>query len=273
MRAFAIDVRRVGLIAEDTIREVARQRLFAGFVIGAAGLVAGAHVLRDFNFGAPELVFLVDCGFGALTMFGAVLAIVLPAQCLAGDGERRVAQTILAGPVHRGDFVIGKYLGIVALIGLFCAALTMILAALVWLRQGELSGAAIGAREPDFDLSWFARHAVLQWMKLSLLAAVVLWLATLAPGPLGATVAGFLVFLVGHLQPVAEQIYRRSGTLAAESVGRVIGVFPDFQLFAERLPGNPELATTDFFRVASYAAGYIAAGCALAIHCFRRREF
>lgn len=273
MKIFAFDFVRVGLIAEDTMREVARQRLFAGFLFVAAGLMAGGHALQEFNFGAPELIFLVDCGFGAMTMFGAVLAIVLPAQCLAGDWERRVAQTILAGPVDRGDFVLGKYLGIVALLGLFCVALTATLAALVWLRQGELIDVAIGARESDFGVSWFARHAALQWMKLSLLAAFVLWLATFAQGPLGATVTGFLIFLLGHLQPVAEEIYRRSGTLAAQVAGRVIAVLPDFQLFAVRLPGDPELAVPDLLRVATYAAGYIALGCALAIHRFRRREF
>lgn len=71
---------RVLLIAQNTLREAARQKLFHVLVLLAFGLVLGARWLRDFNFGAPELKFIADCGFGAMTFFGSALTIAATAQ-------------------------------------------------------------------------------------------------------------------------------------------------------------------------------------------------
>ena len=66
MRAVPFSLRRTRLIAANTLREASRQRLFLFFVLLALAFALGARWLRDFSFGAPELKFLADCGFGAM---------------------------------------------------------------------------------------------------------------------------------------------------------------------------------------------------------------
>src|SRR5207244_2297172 len=79
MSAVPFSLRRTCLIAQNTVREAARQKLFNFLLVLALALVLGARWLRDFNFGAPELKFLADCGFGAMAFFGAALTLTATA--------------------------------------------------------------------------------------------------------------------------------------------------------------------------------------------------
>src|SRR5581483_12120307 len=102
---------RTWLIAQNTLREAVRQKLLHFFVGLAIALVVGAQGLRDFNFGAPELKFLADCGYGAMSFFGSAVVIAMTAQLFFSEIENRTALTVLAKPVWRAEFVLGKFLG------------------------------------------------------------------------------------------------------------------------------------------------------------------
>ena len=136
MTTVPFSLTRTLLIAHNTLREAARQKLL-NFLLWLA-LVLGARWFRDFNFGAPELKFLADCGFGAMAFFGAALTVAATAQLFFSEIENRTALTLLAKPVWRAEFVVGKFLGIVALAGVFCGMLTVLLGAVLWWREGEL---------------------------------------------------------------------------------------------------------------------------------------
>src|SRR5215208_153251 len=128
MTSVPFSLRRTLLIAHNTLLEASRQKLLNFLLFLALALVLGARWFRDFNFGAPELKFLADCGFGAMTFFGAALTVAATAQLFFSEIENRTALTLLAKPVWRAEFIIGKFLGIAALVGIFCALLTVLLA-------------------------------------------------------------------------------------------------------------------------------------------------
>src|SRR5881394_3974569 len=129
MIAVPFSARRTFLIARNTLQEASRQKLLNFLVFLALGLVIGARWFRDFNFGAPELKFLTDCGFGAMAFFGAALTITATAQLFFSEIENRTALTLLAKPVSRTEFIVGKFIGVAALMAAFCVLLTMVLAA------------------------------------------------------------------------------------------------------------------------------------------------
>src|SRR6185369_13242341 len=126
------------LIAQNTLREAARQRLLLFLLFLALALVLGARWFRDFNFGAPELKFLADCGFGAMAFFGSALVIAATAQLFFSEIENRTVLTLLAKPVWRAEFVLGKFFGVIVVVGVFCALLTGLLAAVLWSREAAL---------------------------------------------------------------------------------------------------------------------------------------
>jgi len=270
-------LRRIGYIAGNTLREASRQRLFQFLLSLALALVLGARWLRDFNFGAPELKFLIDCGLGAIAFFGAALTVTATAQLFFSEIENRTALTLLAKPVWRGEFVLGKFLGITALVGLFCVVLTGLLIAVVWVREGELVALSPDAFSQGRIVSYgaIALAGLLQWLKFAVLCAFGLLIASFAQTQLFTMVMGFLFLVICHLQYLAQDSYARAGTLAGRlAAAGLAALFPNFQLFSlgDALAAGQSTPAAHTLRIALYALGYSAVACALAIHVFRRRE-
>ena len=102
---------RTVAIAANTFLEAVRQKFFNALLLLAIALVASARFFQQFDFGAGELKFIADFGFGALFVFGAVLSVFMTAQLFFNELENRTVQTLLAKPLHRIEFLVGKWLG------------------------------------------------------------------------------------------------------------------------------------------------------------------
>lgn len=277
MSPVPFSLRRTGLIAQNTLREAARQKLFAFLLLLALALVLGARWFRDFNFGAPELKFLADCGFGAMAFFGAALTIAATAQLFFSEIENRTALTLLAKPVWRTEFVVGKFLGVAALAAVFCGLLTGLLAAVLWWREGQLmqefSENFAQGRAVSYGL--VALAGFLQWLKLAVLAAFALLVASFAQTQLFTVVTGFFILVICHLQYLAQDAYARSGAWLGRILGGLIaGIFPNFQMFAlaDSLAAADAPPAAHVARVVVYALGYMVVACGLAVFSFRQRE-
>jgi ABC-type transport system involved in multi-copper enzyme maturation permease subunit len=277
MTSVPFSVRRTLLIAQNTWREATRQRLFNFLLFLALALVLGARWFRDFNFGAPELKFLFDCGLGAMAFFGAALVVTATAQLFFSEIENRTALTLLAKPVWRAEFVLGKFLGAALVAAVFCALLTTLLVAVLWWREGELMG-DFPDNFPDGRIVSYrlvALAGLMQWTKLTVLAAFTLLVASFAQTQLFTVVTGFLILVICHLQYLAQDAYSRGGTLLGRWVsGGIAAMFPNFQLFgiADSLNAADAPPLWHVVRVGIYGLGYIAAACGLAVFSFRRRE-
>lgn len=273
MKKVPFSLGRTGLIAAVTLREALRQKLVGLLVLVAAGLVVGVRGLRDFNFGAPELKFIADFGDGAIAGFGAVLAIVLTAQLFFSEIENRTALTLLAKPVWRTEFLLGKFIGVAVVLVTFCGTLTATLAVVLGQRE-----AGLRLEQPEaFALGGAVNYGALivaAWLhalKLMLLAAGTLLVASFAQTQIYAVMMGFAGFVICHLQGFAHGAYERSGASVMLMSAKLIHwVFPDFQRFAVEAGGD--LSAVGLGRLTIYAAGYTAVALGLAVYVFRRRE-
>jgi ABC-type transport system involved in multi-copper enzyme maturation permease subunit len=268
---------RVWLIAENTLREAARQRLLLLFPALGLALVLGAQYLRDFNFGAGELRFITDFGFGALALFGSALSIAATASLFWGELEQGTAHTLLAKPVWRLEFLLGKYLGVAVVLAVFCALLTGTLMAVLATREAALlrEGPDVLAAGGGVRYAWIAAEGFLALLKLGMLAAFTLLIGSFAQSQLFTVFTGLLVLVVCHLQFLLQEAYERAGSVAARGfAGALAVVFPDFQRFTlDDLTGGagaPDAAS--LVRLAACAAAYVIAALGLAGWLFHRRE-
>ncbi|MEN9841727.1 MAG: hypothetical protein RL376_1527 [Verrucomicrobiota bacterium] len=268
---------RLGLIAGNTFLEAVRQRLFVFLLLLAIGLVASAQFFREFNFGSSELKFIADFGFGALVFFGSALTIATTAQLFFSEIENRTALTLLAKPLWRAEFVFGKFLGVFAVIGVFCGLTVGLLAGLLWQRETQLmaidpeafsAGRVIVYR----DLLWVG---LLQWIKFGVLTAIVLLIATYSNTNLFTVVTGFFVLVICHLQHLATGAWRQVDSVVGSFAVWLLGVvFPNFQVFnvADAVGQGTGLAGDLVLRVVAYGLFYIGVIGALAVYSFRHRE-
>ena len=268
---------RLGLIAGNTFLEAVRQKLFLFLVLITLGLVLSVLFLLTFNFGSSELKFIADFGFGALTFFGSALTIATTAQLFFSEIENRTALTLLAKPIWRAEFVFGKFLGVFAVIGVFCALTIGLMMALLFHREGQLMAAA----PDDFTSGRIIAYGdllvvgLLQWLKFGVLTAIVLLIASFSNTNLFTVVTGFFVLVICHLQYLARDQWSNVDNILLSGAVRALSfIFPNFQLFnlADEIGQGSGVSGDVALRVAGYGLAYIAVIGGLAVYSFRNRE-
>lgn len=277
MSALRFSPGRVGLIARVTLLEALRQKLLNFLAVLAVAAVISARFLRELNFGSSELKFMLDLGFGALVFFGSILAVVAAAQLFFGEIENRTALTVLARPVFRSEFILGKFAGVAVVLLTFVTLVVAVLITLLWFRERELmvrlpEEFPAGSFVPYGGLLWFA---LLQWLRLGVIAAITMFIASYAQTNLYAVAMSFLVLVICHLQYLARDAWHHAhGVLARLGAGAIGLLFPNLQLFnvGDRLVGGDTVAAGTVAGVAAYAMVYIVVILGLAIFSFRRRE-
>ncbi len=112
---------RVGAVAFNTYREAVRARVLHGLfalALATAGysLVVGAFALNS------SLRVVSDLGAASISIYGIVVAVVLGATSLYRELEHKTIFPILARPIRRSEYLVGKYFGTVLTLAVFIAA-------------------------------------------------------------------------------------------------------------------------------------------------------
>jgi ABC-type transport system involved in multi-copper enzyme maturation permease subunit len=268
-------MRRIRLLATATLRESLQQRSFGLLLLAALAFVAGTLFLRQFNFGSSELKFVADLGFGMLSVGAALLAIAMMTQVFFDECERRTLHLLLARGVSRSEFLLGKLGGVALLLGLYIIVLLTCLWPVLWAREAALSAAmpAVFERGAGLGFAGVVIAAYSFWLKSCVLAAAVLWLATLAENRVFAMGCGFLLLIIFHTGGVVAVYGSNGGWPAWFSHGLSL-LLPDFAAFDLT---SAAFADVDGFvlravRLTLYAALYGAVFTGLAVLQLRRRE-
>src|SRR5207302_3960446 len=102
---------RIFAIASNTLTDLTRQKVFYVLLIFALLLIGSSVFLARFSF-QQEFQILKDISLGAMSIFSSLLAIVATARLIPQDVEDRTVYTILAKPVPRFEYLLGKLLGV-----------------------------------------------------------------------------------------------------------------------------------------------------------------
>jgi thiazole synthase len=177
---------RIATIAHNTYREAVRARILLGLAALALAtalysIAVGAFTLKD----APRVVS--DLGAASISLYAIVVAVVVGGTSLYRELEQKTIYPILARPIHRWEYLVGKYLGTVLTLLVFIAfdagAVLLIVATMAGRSPLIGVGVGLGAVGVLGVAAWKApRWATTLPIPLGLLvAAVGAWLASGAP--------------------------------------------------------------------------------------------
>lgn len=251
-------------IAHNTFRESVRDRVLYNLVLFVVLLVIAATVMGRIAVG-QEAKIIVDVGLSAMTIFGVLIAIFLGIGLVAKEIEKCTLASILAKPVRRATFILGKYLGL----GMTLLVNTSVMAVAV---IGALVYAQGGSDETQWRL-WPAVYAI--WLELLIITAVALLFSCFSSPALSALFT-LLIFLIGGWSADLKLLAETSDATGTRWLSRAL-----YHLL-------PNLASFNFINQAAhgqavswrllagntvYAACYIAALLAGAVLIFERRNF
>lgn len=122
-------------IAHNTLREALRERLMYNLAIFAMVLIAGSLTISQLTLG-EQFRIIADVATSATQVFGTLIAVFLGVALVARELDRRTGYAILARPVSRASFVLGKYLGLLVTLALNVAMMAAVSAAMLLLYGG-----------------------------------------------------------------------------------------------------------------------------------------
>jgi ABC-type transport system involved in multi-copper enzyme maturation permease subunit len=254
-------VRNISLIAGNVIKDAVRRKLFYVVFLFALAMVALSPLLPSFEMGA-RASFLRDISLSLTSLFGVVMAVVLSVGQIPGEIEKRTIYNILSKPVSRLQYLLGKYLGILAVLAAILTVIGLEIIVLIYARLGVLTPVIYQG-----VLGVFLESAVT--------AAFCLGLSAFATVPVNIF-ATILFYLLCHV---------KTGFLREELVGGASGflrslawglyyIIPNLENYnlSQRVGYGGGLPGIDLLRITAYAALFAAVFLTIGYLVLRRKD-
>lgn len=255
---------RVRLVAWHVFKESVRDRVLFAIAAFALLLVAASVLIGQLTAG-QDVKIIKDIGLATLELAGVLMAVFIGVGLVAREIERRSVYSLLAKPVHRWEFVVGKYLGLVGTIAFNLLLMTVALfVVLAWL-EGKV---------PDPVL---LKAVVLILAELALLTAVALFFSTFSSSGIlsaGLTLGVFVVGLFSEdLRGFSAIVSSPIVASVVRAIGLIVPAFSAFDIKAEVVNGRPLVPWAYVGMTLVYAACYTSALVGASMAIFSRREF
>ncbi len=240
---------RINAITGNTFTGLVRLKIFYFLLIFALLLIGNSIFMARLSF-QEEFQVLKDVSLGAMSIFTSLLAIVATAQLLPRDIEDRTIYTILAKPVPRYEYLIGKLAGVLLLLAISLLAMSALFLVLLFVREEmllketvrqtaglppeQIQEALRSVKAAAFNASLLPGIVII-FLKAALLASLTLFISTFASSNVFTIVVMVFIYFIGHLQATARAYWLEAhgggGWIARAFLGLIALVFPDLQLF------------------------------------------
>ncbi len=286
---------RVVTIARGTVTQLVRMKTFYFLLAFAVVIVA----LRDLNIpttAVRELSTIKKVSFGTMDLFAWLFAIVSTAILIPRDLEDRTLYTILAKPVRRIEYLLGKLAGVLAVVGISLLAMALMCGLMLKSREVTLVAEEVASMQSGGEYSEaeiaeqigliqaqglrpaLAVALLASFLKAAVVAVVTLFLSTFASSTLFTILVSFFTFLIGHAHSMASDFWlaETNQSLVVQMMVKVIKILiPDYQLFAfaEGIVAGELLVPALVWQMAALTLGYLVVFLFLSLLVFIDKEF
>src|ERR1700693_256793 len=120
-------------VAINTFREAVRDRVLYNLIFFALMMFGAAILVGQISIGIERLV-IINLGLSAISIIGLIMAIFIGGCLVYKEIEKRTLYSLLAKPVRRWEFLVGKYAGLLLTLAVNTALMTLGLAAALYYR-------------------------------------------------------------------------------------------------------------------------------------------
>ena len=195
---------RVFTIANNGFQEVIRDRIlyFVGFF--CLLLILAQRIIPEIAAGTHEKI-LLDVGIGAIAILSVIVAIFIGTSLINKEIEKRTLLMLIPKPISRAELILGKHLGLTAVLGVMIAIMMTIYLITLSISQIEYPAGAL------------ITSAVYLLLELSLISAVAILFGVFTSSIL-ATLLSFGVYLMGHFTEDLVELGKLSKNASIESL-------------------------------------------------------
>jgi ABC-type transport system involved in multi-copper enzyme maturation permease subunit len=253
---------RILTIAKNAFREAVRDRILYNLILFVLLITAAAIFLGELTAGQEARV-IVNLGLSAMLVFGTFISIFVGVGLVWKEIEKRTVYSILSKPVGRGEFIVGKYLGL-------CLTLLVNVA----IMGVGVTAALLYVGGSNLIVTVWASVALI-FLELTVMTAVAIMFSAFSTPALSALLS-FFVFVIGHfstsLRDLAAEMSSAASRAVFEGIYFLLPNFSHFTFITEAANGiRPGLPFFGFAAV--YAAAYNTILLTITVVVFSRRNF
>jgi ABC-type transport system involved in multi-copper enzyme maturation permease subunit len=247
-------------VAANAFRETVRERVLYNLVFFAILMTLAGLLLGQLSVRQDEKI-LKDLGLAAMDLFGTLIAVFIGTGLVSKEIERRSLYPLLAKPLSRAEFFLGKFAGLAftLLVNLTVMLLGLLLTLLLTERPADPG--LLAAVYPIF-------------LGLLLTVAFAMLFSTLTSSTL-AVVLTVVVVVVGRFADVIRGMREVAPAVPQALVSALFAIVPNFANFdfkARVAYGDPVPAGL-LGDVTLYAALWLVLALGLGLASFRARDF
>jgi len=247
-------------IAINTVRESVRSKLLYGLLFFAVLMIGSGAIVASLSYVESDRI-LQDVGMGSVRLFGVAIAILVGINLIHREVDRRTVYTILSKPLSRGEFLVGKFLGLTLTIWI-----QMAIMGVAFVGVSLATGAPLGVPHLVFFF--------LAGVELALVVGIATFFSAFTTPVLAAFFTSG-VWGVGHLSRQLRDLGAASESAPFEwatwLLHRVLPDLESFNLASEAAHLLPVTAS-DWVLPALYGAGYLTLVLFAAVAVFERRD-
>ena len=252
---------KIRAIALNTFKEAIRDRILYLLLFFAASFIILSRILALLTVGDRAKI-IMDTGLASLSLFGVLMAIIIGTGLVYKEIDKRTIYTLLAKPIQRYQFLLGKYLGLVLTLFVMLVLMTLVFLVLILLHRYPIEGS-------------FFLAILFIFLELCLLTAVALLFSCFST-PILSTLFSLSFYLIGHISWGLETLIGKMPQGGIKTLARILYIFlPDLENFNFKTEVVHHLAIPPKIYLYSslYGIFYTVFVLVIAMLIFRRRDF
>lgn len=115
-------MKRAGVVALNTFREAVRDRVLYNLLFFALVMMAASIIAGQISIGIEETV-IVTLGLSAISVIGLLISVFIGVGLVSKEMDKRTLYALLATPVRRWEFLLGKFGGLMLTLAVNTAAM------------------------------------------------------------------------------------------------------------------------------------------------------
>jgi ABC-type transport system involved in multi-copper enzyme maturation permease subunit len=256
-------MKRIGVVALNTFREAVRDRVLYNLLFFALVMMAASIIAGQISIGIEETV-IATLGLSAISLIGLLIAIFIGVGLVSKEMDKRTLYALLAKPVRRWEFLLGKFGGLILTLAVNTAAMGAgLFLALIYVKATLERGDAT-----VFVAVYFI------WLKLALVVALALLFSCFTT-PLLAILFTAGIYIVGlyvqELRDLPVAVMSPAMTVFTKWLSYLLPNFENFNIMAQAAHSRP-VPGAFILQNTLYAAVYCTVVLTGAVLVFSRRN-
>ena len=252
---------KIRAIAFHTLKEAIRDRILYLILFFAVVCIGFSRLLALLTLG-DRVKIIKDVGLSSLSLFGALMAILIGTGLVYKEIDKKTIYTLLSKPIHRYQFLLGKFFGLVLTLFIMLLLMSIIFLALLFFHT--------------FKIEWQMLIAILYiFLELCLITSVALLFSCFST-PILSSIFSLAFYLIGHtawgLETLIIKIKSGFGKAIAQALYQFLPDLENFN-FKTEIVYNLPIPPSIFLFSMLYGIFYTLFVLTIALLIFRKRDF